>query len=97
MRVVRGTYFWQFGSIASLPTETTDGDILVAFFGPNMASEAISECQILKKFSGGACPQTARGESLGTRLQWPYQPEIAGAGPDWIHICDLKTWAGVSK
>ena len=31
MRVVRGAYFWQFGSIASLPTETTDGEILVAF------------------------------------------------------------------
>ena len=31
MRVVRGAYFWQFGLIASLPTETTDGKILVAF------------------------------------------------------------------
>ena len=61
MRVMRGAYFWQFGSIASLPTETTDGEILVAFWGPNMASEAISECQILKNFpwgGGGACPQT---------------------------------------
>ena len=46
MRVMRGAHFWQFGSIASLPTETTDGEILVAFLGPNMASEAISECQI---------------------------------------------------
>ena len=57
MRVMRGAYFWQFGSIASLPTETTDGEILVAFLGPNMASEAISECQILKNFPGGACPR----------------------------------------
>ena len=31
MRVVRGAYFRQFGSIAFLPTETTDGEILVAF------------------------------------------------------------------
>ena len=31
MRIVRGGYFWQFGSIASLATETTDGEILVAF------------------------------------------------------------------
>ena len=31
MRVVRGGHFWQFGSIASLATETTDGEILVAF------------------------------------------------------------------
>ena len=57
MRVMRGAYFWQFGSIASLPTETTDGEILVAFLGPNMVSEAISECQNLKNFPGGACPQ----------------------------------------
>ena len=31
MRVVRGDHFWQFGSIASLATETIDGEILVAF------------------------------------------------------------------
>ena len=32
MRVVRGSYFWQLGSIASLATETTGGEILVAFW-----------------------------------------------------------------
>ena len=57
MRVVRGGHFWQFGSIASLATETTDGEILVAFFGPNMASEAISECLILKIFLGEYAPR----------------------------------------
>ena len=31
MRVVRGGHFWQFGSMASLATEITDGEILVAF------------------------------------------------------------------
>ena len=31
MRVVRGGHFWQFVSIASLATEITDGEILVAF------------------------------------------------------------------
>ena len=31
MRIVCGGHFWQFGSIASLATETTDGKILVAF------------------------------------------------------------------
>ena len=58
MRVVRGGHFWQFGSIASLATEATDGGDSSSFFGPNMASEAISECLILKNFPGGACPQT---------------------------------------
>ena len=57
MRVVQGGHFWQFGSIASLATETTDGEILVAFFGPNMASEAISECLILKIILGEHAPR----------------------------------------
>ena len=30
MRIVHGDHLWQFGSIASLATETTDGEILVA-------------------------------------------------------------------
>ena len=32
MRVVHGGDPWQFGSIASLATETTGGEILVAFW-----------------------------------------------------------------
>ena len=32
MRVMRSGHFWQFASIASLATETTDGEILVAFW-----------------------------------------------------------------
>ena len=31
MRVMHGGHFWQFGLIASLTTETTDEEILVAF------------------------------------------------------------------
>ena len=31
MCVVHGGHFWQFGSIASLATETTDGEMMVAF------------------------------------------------------------------
>ena len=46
MRIVHGGHFWQFDSIASLATEITDGEISRSFFGPNMASEAISECLI---------------------------------------------------
>ena len=40
MRAVRGGHF---GSIASLATETTDGEILVVFVVQNLATEAISE------------------------------------------------------
>ena len=46
MRVMCGGHFWQFGLIATLATETTDGEVLVPFFGPNMVSEVISECLI---------------------------------------------------
>ena len=65
MRVVSGSYFWQLGSIASLATETTAGVTLVAF-GPNMASEAISECLILKIFPPDplACSHRNRRTSL---------------------------------
>ena len=57
MRVVRGGHFWQFGSIASLPTETTDGEILAAF----LAQQSLrSDLRVpnLKNFPGGAGPQT---------------------------------------
>ena len=69
--------FRQFGSIASLATETT---ILVVFFVPNMASEAISECLILKIFLVEHAPRPPSLFTL-TRTQSPYQSKIAGAGP----------------
>ena len=57
MRIVRGGHFWQFGSIASLATETTDGEILVALLAKKKASEAISECLILNFFLGKHAPR----------------------------------------
>ena len=47
MHIVRGGHFWQLCSITSLATESTGGVILVQHFGPNVASEAISERLIL--------------------------------------------------
>ena len=76
MGVVCSDHFWQLGSIASLATETTGGEIVVEFW-PNMASEAISECLILEIFYGGACPTVFTLE----HLQWPYQSKIAGSSP----------------
>ena len=43
-----------------------------------MASEAISECLILKIFLGKHSPDPP---NLFTP-QWPYQSKIAGSGPD---------------
>ena len=57
MRVVRGGHLWQFGSIASLATETTDGEILVAFW-PKHGLRSDLRVPNFKKFPGGACPQT---------------------------------------
>ena len=33
MHIVCGGHFWQFSSITSLATETTDWEVLVAFLG----------------------------------------------------------------
>ena len=52
MRVVRGAYFWQFGSIASLHTETTDGEILVAFLAQTWPQKRSQST----KFSWGGMP-----------------------------------------
>ena len=49
MRVVQGGHFLQFGSIASLATETTDGE-------HGLRSDLrVSNSQ---NFPGGTCPQT---------------------------------------
>ena len=54
MRVVRGG---QLGSTVSLAKETTGGVILVAVWPKHMASEAISECLLLKFFLGEHAPR----------------------------------------
>ena len=54
MRVMCGGHFWQFGSIASLATETTDGEILVAFWPKHGLRSDLR----VPNFPGGACPHT---------------------------------------
>ena len=77
MRVVRSGHFWQFGSIASLATETTYGEI----FWPKHGFRSDLRVTNFKNFTGGACPQTPLACShLSARMQWPYQYKIVGAG-----------------
>ena len=64
-----------WGSLRLAPT------ILVGFFVSNMASEAISECLILKIFLGEHAPRPPYSLFTLTRTQWPYQSKIVGAGP----------------
>ena len=54
-----------------------------SIFGPNMVSEAISECLILKIFLGEQAPRPPDPPSLFAlrRTQWPYQSKIADSGP----------------
>ena len=80
MRVVRGAYFWQFGLIASLPTETTDGEILVAFWPKHGLRSDLRVPNFKKIFLGGHAPTPPILSTL-THTQWSYQSEIAGAGP----------------
>ena len=58
MHVVCGGHFWQFGSIASLTTETTDGGLFWPKHGPNDL-----RVPNFKNFHGGACPQTSQAYS----------------------------------
>ena len=87
MRVVRGAYLWQFGSIASLHTETTDGEILVAILAQTWPQKR-SQCT---KFSWGGIPPDPPTLFTLTHTQWPYQSEIAGAGP--VYTYRLRAYA----
>ena len=53
-----------------------------------MASEAISECQIFLTFSWGGLPPDPPTLFTLTHTQWPYQSEIAGAGPVLCANCN---------
>ena len=67
---MRGGHFWQFGSIASVATETT---ILVVSFCPKHDLRSDLKVPNSKNFSGGACPQTPPTLFTLTHTQWPYQ------------------------
>ena len=57
MRVMRGSHFWQLGSIASPVTKTIGGVILVAFWSKHGLRSHL-RVPNLKNFPEGACPQT---------------------------------------
>ena len=57
MGVVRSGHFWQLGSLGSLARETTDQEILVAFW-PKHGLKSDLRVPNFKIFPGGACPQT---------------------------------------
>ena len=68
-----------------------------SFFGPNMASEAISVPNF-KKFSWGSMPPDPPSFFTLKRMQWPYQSKIVGAGP--VKCCTtcsdtIQTYSGV--
>ena len=71
MRVVHGGHFWQLGSIASLATKTTGGEIVVAFW-PKHGLRSNLRVPNLKNFPGGACTQTRNGrtEKVSTINNW---------------------------
>ena len=59
MRVVRGGHLWQFGSIASLATETTDGE------------KRSQSAKFKKKISWGNMPPDPPSLFTFKRMQWP--------------------------
>ena len=74
MGVMRSSQFWQLGSIASLATETTGGEILVAFWPKHGLRSDLGVPQ------GEHAPRPPW--LIHKRMQWPYQSKIAGSGPD---------------
>ena len=52
---MRSGHFWQFGSITSLATETTDGEILVAFW-PKHGLRSHLRVPNFNNFPGGSMP-----------------------------------------
>ena len=74
-------HFWQLGSIASLATETTGGEILVAFW-PKHGLRSDLRVPNLKIFSWESMPPDPPSLFTLKRTQWPYQSKIAGSGPE---------------
>ena len=66
MGVVRSGHFWQLGSIASLATETTGGEILAAFW-PKHGLRSDLRVPNFRDFSWGSSPQTPLPYSPNTR------------------------------
>ena len=65
MGVVRSSHFWQLGSSTSLATETTGGEILVAFWPKHGLRSDLGVPQ------GGACPQTPLAYSQAHAMAIP--------------------------
>ena len=86
MGVVHSGHFWRLGSIVSLATETTGGEILVAFWPKHGLRNNFRVPNLKKCFPGGPCPQTPLAYS---RTQWPYQSTIAGSSPVTYHGINL--------
>ena len=72
MRVMCGGHFWQFGSIASLAAETTDGEILVAFLTEKCLRSDL-RMPNFKKISWGNIPPDPPTSFSLTRTQLLYQ------------------------
>ena len=56
MGVVRTGHFWQLGSIASLATETTGGEILVAFWPKHGLRSDLTVPNIFQNLLGEHAP-----------------------------------------
>ena len=91
MCVMRGSHFWQFGSIASLATETTDWKILEAFLAQTWPQKR-SQIAPFQKFSWGSMSPDALACSHKC-TQLLYQSKKAGTCPDLLCF-NCSKWIG---
>ena len=85
MGVACSGHFWQLGSNASLATETTGKEILVAFW-PKHGLKNDLRVTNFKHFSWGSMPPHPPSLFVFKHTQWPYQSKIAGSGSDNVHV-----------
>ena len=79
MGVVRSGYFWHLGSIVSLVTETTGGEILVTFWPKHGLRSNLR----VPNFPGGACPHTP--------LAYSHSMSVLASSPPGTRLCPYQS------
>ena len=81
MGVVRSGHFWQLGSIAPLATETTGGEILVAFWSKHCLGSDL-RVPNFKTFSWGSMP-----------LAYSHLSARNGRTSSWVRPCGTQRFS----
>ena len=90
MGIMYSGHLWQLGSIASLATETTGGEILVAF-RPKHGLRSSLRVPNLNFFSWRSMPPHPPSLFPLKGTQWPYHSRLVGSSPALIRVIIVCT------